>query len=46
VTTPLVPAFDHNHYCLLRTVEAAWGLAPLTTDDAQATVMSDFFTSS
>lgn len=33
----------YNHYSLLRTVEAAWGLAPLTTNDAQAVAMSDFF---
>jgi acid phosphatase len=36
----------YNHYSLLRTVEAAWGLDPLTANDAGATVMSDFFTSS
>ena len=36
----------YNHYCLLRTVEVAWGLAPLTTNDAQAAVMSDFFAGS
>jgi hypothetical protein len=34
----------YNHYSLLRTVEVAWGLGPLTTNDAQATVMTDFFT--
>jgi phosphatidylinositol-3-phosphatase len=34
----------YNHYSLLRTIEVAWGLAPLTTNDAQAAVMSDFFT--
>ena len=33
----------YNHYSLLRTIEVAWGLAPLTSNDAQATVMSDFF---
>lgn len=32
-----------NHYSLLRTIETAWGLAPLTGNDAAATVMSDFF---
>jgi hypothetical protein len=36
----------YNHYSLLRTVEVAWGLNPLTANDAQAAVMSDFFTSS
>jgi acid phosphatase len=33
----------YNHYSLLRTVEVAWGLDPLTPNDAQAAVMSDFF---
>jgi acid phosphatase len=33
----------YNHYSLLRTIETAWGLAPLTTHDAGAAVMSDFF---
>ena len=33
----------YNHYSLLRTIETAWGLAPLTANDAAATVMSDFF---
>jgi hypothetical protein len=30
-------------YSLLRTIETAWGLAPLTANDAAATAMSDFF---
>jgi hypothetical protein len=33
----------YNHYSLLRTIETAWGLAPLTAGDAGAAVMSDFF---
>jgi acid phosphatase len=33
----------YNHYSLLRTVEAAWGLSPLTVNDARAPVMGDFF---
>lgn len=33
----------YNHYSLLRTIETAWGLAPLTANDAAATAMSDFF---
>ena len=33
----------YSHYSLLRTIELAWGLAPLTANDAGATVMSDFF---
>jgi hypothetical protein len=32
-------AFDH--YSLLHTIEYAWGLAPLTDNDRNATVMSD-----
>jgi hypothetical protein len=36
----------YNHYSLLRTVEAAWDLAPLTANDAQAAVMADFFPAS
>jgi phosphatidylinositol-3-phosphatase len=36
-------AVAYNHYSLLRTIEAAWGLPPLTTNDARATVMTDFF---
>lgn len=38
-------AVAYNHYSLLRTAELAWGLAPLTANDAGATVMSDFFAS-
>jgi hypothetical protein len=33
----------YNHYSLLRTIESAWNLAPLTANDAAATPMSDFF---
>ena len=36
-------AVAYSHYSLLRTIELAWGLAPLTANDAGATVMSDFF---
>jgi phosphatidylinositol-3-phosphatase len=36
-------AVAYNHYCLLRTIEAAWGLQPLTANDAQAAIMQDFF---
>jgi len=39
-------AVPYNHYSLLRTIEVAWGLEPLTANDAEATVMSDFFTAS
>jgi acid phosphatase len=33
----------YNHYSLLRTIESAWNLAPLTANDAAATPMADFF---
>src|SRR5207237_3656615 len=33
----------YNHYSLLKTVEWAWGLAPLTPNDAAAAPMADFF---
>jgi acid phosphatase len=33
----------YNHYSLLRTIEAAWGLAPLTANDAAAAIMLDMF---
>ena len=33
----------YDHYALLHTIEAAWGLAPLTGNDASAPVMSEFF---
>ena len=35
----------YNHYSLLATIESAWGLSPLTTNDGTATPMSDFFNS-
>ena len=33
----------YDHYSLLHTIEAAWHLAPLTANDAQALTMSEFF---
>ena len=33
----------YNHYSVLHTVETAWGLQPLTSNDASASVMSEFF---
>ncbi len=33
----------YNHYSLLRTIEVAWGLPSLTTNDANARPMSDFW---
>lgn len=34
----------YNHYSNLRTIESNWGLLPLTSNDAGASVMSEFFT--
>jgi hypothetical protein len=34
----------YNHYSWLKTIESAWGLAPLTANDGNATAMADFFT--
>ena len=34
-----------NHYSLLRTIEAAWGLPPLTANDAGAQPIQDVFAS-
>jgi phosphatidylinositol-3-phosphatase len=36
-------AVAYTHYSLLRTIELAWDLAPLTQNDADAAIMSDFF---
>jgi hypothetical protein len=33
----------YTHYSLLKTVEWAWGLAPLTANDTAAQPMADFF---
>lgn len=33
----------YDHYSLLHTIEAAWGLTPLTANDKNATLMNDFF---
>ena len=33
----------YTHYSLLRTIEDAWGLAPLTANDGNASAMGDFF---
>jgi fibronectin type III domain protein/phosphoesterase family protein len=34
----------YTHYSWLKTIESAWSLAPLTTNDGNAAAMSDFFT--
>jgi len=35
----------YNHYSMISTIESAWGLSPLTTNDGTATPLSDFFSS-
>jgi acid phosphatase len=46
VTPGFRSAIQYDHYSLLKTVEAAWGLSPLTANDGNAIPMSDFFGSS
>ncbi|HEU5003556.1 MAG TPA: alkaline phosphatase family protein [Actinomycetota bacterium] len=36
-------AAQYNHYSYLKTIEGAWGLSPLTSNDGGASAMSDFF---
>jgi acid phosphatase len=43
VTPGFRSSIAYDHYSLLRTIEDAWGLAPLTAHDAAASPMSDFF---
>lgn len=33
----------YTHYSLLKTIEQAWGLAPLTANDGNATALAEFF---
>jgi hypothetical protein len=33
----------YDHYSLLHTIEANWSLAPLTSNDARASLMTEFF---
>jgi phosphatidylinositol-3-phosphatase len=42
VKTGFRSAQPYDHYSLLRTIEAAWNLAPLTANDAGAATMSAF----
>jgi len=49
VVSPRVPAgyrssVPYTHYSLLRTIEDAWALQPLSANDAAASPLSDFFT--
>jgi acid phosphatase len=50
VATGVSPGFRsttrYSHYSLLRTVEDAWGLAPLTSNDAAASPLTEFFSTS
>jgi hypothetical protein len=41
--TNFTSALQTNHYNMLRTVEASWGLAPVGTGDAAAAPMTDLF---
>src|SRR6266568_4748623 len=34
---------SYNHYSLLTTIETAWGLSPLTSEDGSASAMTEFF---
>src|SRR2546428_13454841 len=34
---------SYNHYSLLTTIETAWGLSPLTSEDGFASAMTEFF---
>jgi acid phosphatase len=34
---------QYNHYSLMRTIEDAWNMAPLTSNDTAASPMTDFF---
>jgi len=43
VRPAFVPPTSYNHYNLLRTVEAAWGLPTLTANDGGAAAMADAF---
>ncbi|HET7488016.1 MAG TPA: alkaline phosphatase family protein [Acidimicrobiales bacterium] len=43
VTPGFRSGVHHDHYSLLKTVEAAWGLPALTANDGNAQPMSDFF---
>ena len=43
VKTGFTSNVGYNHYSLLKTVEASWGLSTMTTNDAAASAMSDIF---
>jgi acid phosphatase len=45
VTPGFRSAAHYSHYSLLRTIEDAWGLAPLTSNDAAASPLTEFFAS-
>jgi PKD repeat protein len=38
-------SFAYNHYSVPRTIESAWGFPALTSNDAGASAMTEFFTS-
>ena len=43
VKSGYISMLQYDHYSLMRTIELAWGLAPLTANDAGAPAMLDFF---
>ena len=43
ITPGFRSATRYDHYSYLKTIEAAWGLSSLTTNDGNAQPMSDFF---
>lgn len=43
--TSFVTSNPYNHYSLTRTIEANWDLPTLTSNDANATPLTEFFTS-
>ena len=46
VKTAYTSSVAYDHYSFLKTVEASWGLATLTSNDASASPMTDIFGSS
>ena len=45
ITPGRVSKTSYTHYSVLATMEALWNIPPLTTNDASATPMTEFFTS-
>ncbi|TMI53536.1 PKD domain-containing protein [Candidatus Bathyarchaeota archaeon] len=43
VKTKFQSSKSYNHYSVLTTLETAWGLPPLTSEDSSASAMTEFF---